>query len=124
MLQITVIQDIFPDFFFQMIEDALRKFAQENFNNEFYPVLLGETQNIQPLTLVTKKTQPISRGRVLTYKVSEIVILAELAKYVKHGEEVDAFHKSKIKEEMISLKQEHDTGARYDIIFGWYAVFL
>ena len=115
MLQITVIQNIFPDFFFQMIEDALRKFAQENFNNEFYPVLLGETENIQPLTLVIKTIQP-RHGRLTETKV-ETVILAELAKYVKHGEEVDAFHKSKIKEEMLSLKQEHDTGARYAVFF-------
>ena len=97
-----------------MIEDALRKFAQENFSNEFYPVLPGETENIQPLKLVIKKNRPIRRRPAA--KV-EMVILAELTEYVKHGEEVDAFHKSKIKEEMLSLKQEHDTGARYDIIF-------
>ena len=33
---------------FQMIEEAIRKFAQENFSQKYFPVLHGETDKVQP----------------------------------------------------------------------------
>ena len=103
---------------FQMIEEALRKFAQENFSHKYYPVLHGETEKIQPLALVVKKNRPIWKRPFAKW---EMIILAELAKYVASGEEVNVFHdclKSKIKEETFQQKQQNiNMGRRYGNFF-------
>ena len=112
MLQITVIQDIFL-ICFQVIEDALQKFAQENFSDKYFPALHGETEKIQPLALVVKRSRPIWKRPFAKF---EMTILAELSKYVESGEDVVAFHKSlksKMKEEMFQSGQKiSDVGAR------------
>ena len=101
-----------------MIEEALRKFAQENFSHKYYPALHGETEKIQPLALVVKRNRPIWKR---PFAKLEMTILAELAKYVSSGEEVNKFHdslKSKIKEEIFQQKQQNiDMGRRYENFF-------
>ena len=97
-----------------MIEEALRKFAQENFSHKYYSVLHGETEKIQPLALVVKKSRPIWKR---PFAKLEMIILADLAKYVNPGGDVDSFRnlvKSKIKREFFQSKQKIDLGSRYD----------
>lgn len=91
-----------------MIADALRKFSKQTFSEKTFPVLHGETAKIQPGTLAVKKHRSVWKR---PYAKLEMVILAELRKYVKPGEEIKALSESfqtKIKEEVFVLKQEID----------------
>lgn len=102
-----------------MIADALRKFSKQTFSEKTFPVLHGETAKIQPGTLAVKKHRSVWKR---PYAKLEMVILAELRKYVKRGEEMKALSESfqsKTKEEVFVLKQEIDknkidVSARYD----------
>lgn len=102
----------FDLFCFQMIEDAIRKFAQENFSHKYFPVLHGETEKIQPLALVVKQHRPIWKR---PFGKSEIVILADFGRYVKDGAQktvCESITRS-IKDEELCMKQKVDMGARY-----------
>lgn len=106
----------------KMIADALRKFSKQTFSEKTFPVLHGETAKIQPGTLAVKKHRSVWKR---PYAKLEMVILAELGKYVKRVEEMNAFgesFESKIKEEVFVLKQEIDKdklvmAARYESRF-------
>lgn len=95
-----------------MIVDAIKKFAQENFSHKYFPVLLGESDKIQPLALVVKQHRPIWKR---PFGKSEIVILAGFEKYVEDGAEqtVQESITSKIQDEELPVKQKIDLGARY-----------
>ena len=94
-----------------MIEDSLRRFAQENFSDTYFPVLHGETKNVKPLALIVKQHRSIWNR---PFANLEIVVLAGLESYVVGGTE-EAFLESvssKITEEQISMKEKIGMGAR------------
>ena len=95
-----------------MIEETIRKFAQENFSHKYFPVLNGETDKIQPLALLVKQHRPIWKR---PFAKSEIVILAGFERYVEDGaqETVCKSIESNLKDEELSMKQRVDMGARY-----------
>ena len=95
-----------------MIEEAIRRFAVENFSYEYYPVLHGKTDKIQPLALVVKQHRPIWKR---PFAKAEIVILDGLERYVGNGvhETVCESIKSKIRNEELSVKQNIELGTRY-----------
>ena len=99
---------------FQMIEEAIRKFAQENFSHKYFPVPHGETDKVQPLALVVKKHRSIFKK---PFAKSEIVILAGLQRYVENGAQkiVCQSISSKIQDEELSVKQRIDMGSRYPL---------
>lgn len=95
-----------------MIEDSLRRFIQENFSDKYFPVLHGETERVQPLGLLVKQRRSIWKR---PFAKLEMVILAELERYVEEGAE-EAFLESvtsKITEEKFLMKQKIDMGSRY-----------
>lgn len=93
-----------------MLEEGLRKFAQENFSHRYYPILHGESEKIQPLALAVKKSRPIWKR---PHGKHEIIVLAEMAKYVENDEIVKVFRdslESQVKEEMFQSKPTIDMG--------------
>jgi len=95
-----------------MIEYAIRKFAQENFGDKYFPVLHGETDKIQPLALVVRQHRPLWKR---PFAKSEIIILAGFDRYVEDGTQETACKAiaSIIKDEELSMKQRVNMGARY-----------
>ena len=98
------------------MEESLRKFAAENFSHRYFPALHGEIDKVQPLTMVVQKNRPLWKRPFVKL---EVIVLAELAKYVKGEEDTEVFReyaKCKIKEEML-ISSPHETiamGFRYD----------
>ncbi|XP_058943482.1 uncharacterized protein [Pocillopora verrucosa] len=95
-----------------MVDELLRKFAQENFGHGYYTAVPGEIEKVQPLVLAIKKYPPIWKR---PFKTSQIIVLAGLEKYLKSKEEALGFRdylKSKIKEETFQSKQKIDKGSR------------
>ena len=97
---------------FQMIQDVLRKFAQENFSHEYFPVLHGKTDKVQPLALVVRQHRPLWKR---PFAKSKIIILARFDGYVEKGaqETVCEAITSNIRDEELSMKQKVDMAARY-----------
>ena len=101
---------------FQIMEESLRKFAAENFSHRYFPALHGEIDKVQPLTMVVQKNRPLWKRPFVKL---EVIVLAELAKYVKSEEDTKVFRnytERKIKEEML-ISSPHETiamGSRYD----------
>ena len=63
-----------------MIQELLRKFAKENFDDANYvPVLHGRSKTAKPLSLLIKKRRSIWKH---PFAKDEIIILAGLEKYV------------------------------------------
>ena len=97
------------------MEESLRKFAAENFSHRYFPALHGEIDKVQPLTMVVQKNRPLWKRPFVKL---EVIVLAELAKYVRE-EETEKFRgcsKHMIKEEML-ISSPHETiamGFRYD----------
>ena len=97
-----------------MVDELLRKFAQENFGHGYYTAVHGEIEKVQPLVLAIKKYPPIWKR---PFKTFQIIVLAGLEKYLKSKEEALGFRdylKSKIKEETFQSKQKIDKGSRYE----------
>ena len=95
-----------------MIAASLRRFAQENFSDKYFPILHGETENVKPLALVVKQRRPIWKR---PFAKLEMVILAGLEKYVESGAE-EAFLesvKSKMTKEQFLKIQNVGMGSRY-----------
>ena len=94
------------------MEDALKKFALENFSHRYFPVLHGETDKVQPLSLVVKQNRSKWK-RPLAKK--EMIILSRLERYVQNGakETVGESVASNIREEELAMKQKIDLGSRY-----------
>ncbi|XP_078357190.1 uncharacterized protein LOC144642066 [Oculina patagonica] len=106
-----------------MMEDAIRRFAQENFSHKYFPVLHGETDKIQPLALVVKQHRSIWKR---PFAKMEMVILAGFERYVEKSAEeaVRESVASKIREEELKMKQRIDLGGReeeFDVSLGGYA---
>ena len=102
-------KDISP---LQMVERALRKFAEQNFgkNKEYYPIYQGETSEIQILALMVKGERNVL---LRPLKKNELTILAELAAYVeesKRKELQDALSREIRKEEPGSLALKNYDG--------------
>ena len=97
-----------------MIEEAIKRFAQENFSHKYFPVLHGETDKIQPLAVVVKKHRSIFKK---PFAKSEIVILAGFDRYVENGAQkiVCQSISSETRDEELSLKQRIDMGSRYPL---------
>ncbi|XP_066027204.1 uncharacterized protein [Pocillopora verrucosa] len=90
------------------MEESLRKFAEENFGKRCFPALHGEIGKVQPLTMVVQKNRPLWKRPFVKL---EVIVLAELAKYVKSEEDSKVFRdyaKCKIKEEML-ISSPHET---------------
>ena len=68
----------------QMVEQALREFAQQNFGDgeEFYPVHQGNTQEVQILTLMAKKPRSVF---LRPFKTNSLVLLAGLETYMNRS---------------------------------------
>ena len=98
-----------------MIDEELRKFAQENFGHKYFPVLLGESDKIQPLALVVRQHRPLWKR---PFAKSEIVILAGFERYVETDAQktVCESKSSMIQHEKLLKKQTIDMGERYDNI--------
>lgn len=95
-----------------MMEDAIRRFAQENFSHKYFPVLHGETEKVQPLALVVKQHRSIWKR---PFAKMEMVILAGFERYVEKKAE-EAFRESvtaNMREEELAMKQKIDLGYRY-----------
>ena len=66
----------------QMVEQALREFAQQNFGadgEEFYPVHQRNTQEVQILALMAKKPRNVF---LRPFKTNSLVLLAGLETYM------------------------------------------
>ncbi|XP_066027210.1 uncharacterized protein [Pocillopora verrucosa] len=90
------------------MEESLRKFAAENFSHRYFPALHGEIDKVQPLTMVVQKNRPLWKRPFVKL---EVIVLAELAKYVKSEEDTKVFReyaKNKIKKEML-ISSPHET---------------
>ena len=95
-----------------MIADSIRRFAQENFSDKYFPILHGETENVKPLALVVKQRRSIWKRPLAKL---EMIILAGLERYVKSDAE-EAFLeslKSKITREEFLETQNVGMGSRY-----------
>ena len=95
-----------------MLEERLRKFAQENFSHRYYPILRGESEKIQPLTLAVKRTRSLWKRPRAKH---EIIVLSEMAKYVQGDREAKVlrdFLESQVKKEMFQSKPTIDMGNR------------
>ena len=69
----------------QMVEKALRAFAQQIIGvggEEFYPVHQGNTQEVQILALMAKKTRNVF---LRPFKTNSLVLLAGLETYMNRG---------------------------------------
>ena len=97
-----------------MTEEAIRKFARENFSHKYFLVPHGETDKIQLLALVLKNHRPLWKR---PFAQSEIVILGGFEGYVKKGAQkiVCQSISSKTRDEELSLKQRIDMGSRYPL---------
>ena len=69
----------------QMVEQALRAFAQQNFGadgEEFYPVHQGNTEKVQILALMAKKTRNVF---LRPFKTNSLVLLGGLDTYMNRS---------------------------------------
>ena len=69
----------------QMVEQALRVFAQQNFGadgEEFYPVHQGNTQEVQILALMAKKPRNVF---LRPFKAYSLVLLGGLGTYMNQS---------------------------------------
>ena len=93
----------------QMVEEALRIFAKQNFGDEeYYPIYQGATHEIQILALMAKGERNVL---LRPFKKNKLTILAELAAYVeesKREELQDALSRKVGKEESLDLKNDDD----------------
>ena len=97
-----------------MIEEAIRKFAYDNFSHRYFPVLHGETDKIQPSALVVKQHRPLWKR---PFAKSELVVHDKFETYVKHGAQKTVCESiaTSIKDEELCMKQKVGIGGRYPI---------
>ena len=96
-----------------MIEELLRKFARENFDDANYvPLLHGHSGTPKPLSLIIKQKRPIWK---IPFAREEIIILAGLEKYVSSDSEKEYLEGvvSKVIEEQVIEKGKNDPVDRY-----------
>ena len=97
-----------------MIEEAIRKFAEDNFWYRYLPVPHGETDKILPLALVVKQHRPLWKR---PFSKSELVVHDKFETYVKHGTQKTVCESiaTSIKDEELCMKQKVGIGGRYPI---------
>ena len=69
----------------QMVEQALRAFAQQNFvadGEQFYPVYQGNTQEVQMLALMAKKPRSVF---LRPFKADSLVLLGRIDTYMNQS---------------------------------------
>ena len=96
-----------------MIEELLRKFSKENFDDANYmPFLHGHSETAKPFSLVIKQKRSIWKR---PFAKDEIIILAGLEKYVCSGCEKEYLEavKSKVIEEQVMEKGKNAPVDRY-----------
>ncbi|XP_067035744.1 uncharacterized protein [Acropora muricata] len=67
-----------------MIGELLRRFARENFNGDYVPLLHGQSKITNPLSLMIKQKRPMWK---IPFARDEFTILAGLEKYVSSDSE-------------------------------------
>ena len=73
-----------------MIREVLQAFADENFDDKHYPVLLGaSSSDVKPFVLLVKKKRNILKR---PFTKSEFVIIAGLESYVKEDKREEFFN--------------------------------
>ena len=107
------------------IEEVLRAFAEENFDeNDYHPVSHGERSSIRPLALVVKKPRPVFKR---PFAKTEFTVLALLEDYVlkdKKEEFIEVMSSTIVKEENLEIEEDdsQDDGAkRYPCFFNFTA---
>ena len=96
-----------------MIEELLRKFSRENFDDANYvPLLHGHSETAKPLSLIIKRKRPIWKR---PFAKDEMTFLAGLEKYVSSdcGKEFQDAIKLKMKVEQVIEKVKTAPVDRY-----------
>ena len=96
-----------------MIEELLRKFSRENFDDANYmPLLHGHSETAKPLSLIIKQKRSIWKR---PFAKDEITILAGLEKYVSSDCKQDYLEAVKLKvvEEQVMEKGKNAPVGRY-----------
>ena len=96
-----------------MIEELLRKFTRENFDDANYvPILNGYSETTKPLSLIIKRKRSIWKR---PFAKDEIIILAGLEKYVSNDCEKEYLEAVKLKiiEEQVMEKGSNAPVDRY-----------
>lgn len=97
-----------------MIRKVLRALAEENFEDEHYPVLHGaSTSDVKPFVLIVKKKRPIYKR---PFTKAEFKIIAGLENYVKEEKKEDflkAVNSKKQNQDYLEVEEydEHDSPA-------------
>ena len=85
-----------------MIEELLRRFAQENFHGaDYVPLLHGHLATTKPLSLIIRRKRPLWK---IPFARAEIIILAGLEKYVSSDSErkyQEAVQKNVVQEQVM-----------------------
>ncbi|XP_015780315.1 PREDICTED: uncharacterized protein LOC107358209 isoform X1 [Acropora digitifera] len=102
-----------------MIEELLRKFSRENFDDANYvPLLHGHSETAKPLSLIIKRKRPIWKR---PFAKDEMTFLAGLEKYVSNDcekEYQDAFQLKMKKEQVIEKVKTAPVESEIDIGVG------
>ena len=96
-----------------MIEELLRKFSQENFDDANYvPILNGHSETTKPLSLIIKRKRSLWKR---PFAKDEIIILAGLEEYVSNDCEKEYLEAVKLKiiEEQMMEKGSNTPVDRY-----------
>ena len=96
-----------------MIEELLRSFSSENFDDANYvPLLHGRSKTAKLLSLIIKRKRPIWKG---PFAKDEIIILASLEKFVSSDCEKDYLEAVELKvvREQVVEKGKNDPVNRY-----------
>ena len=97
-----------------MIEELLRRFSRENFDDANYmPFLHGHSETAKPLSLMIKQKRSIWKR---PFAKDEIIILSGLENYVSSDCEKEYLEavKSKVIEEQVMEKGENRPVDRYN----------
>jgi len=99
-----------------MIEELLRRFAQENFHGaDYVPLLHGHLATTKPLSLIIKRKRPLWK---IPFARAEIIILADLEKYVSSDSEREYQEavKKNVVQEQVMEKDKNDPARRREEI--------
>ena len=109
----------------QMLEQALREFAEQNFGadgEEFYPVHQGNTQEVQILALMAKKPRSVF---LRPFKADSLVLLGRIDTYMNRSKKeeylnaVDRAIKRDDVEVTLELDEDNEKDEGDDAATGW-----
>ena len=95
---------------YQMIDQLLRDFAEENFGKGYFPVCHGETEGIKMFGLMVKQKRSVLPR---PFKKFNYVSLAGMEKFVQKGNEkefTDATNSHITKEANLVLEADEEDG--------------